>query len=347
MLLDELIQCWMLNCFEYSDKPKGYAAYFGASFMSHSCHPNVVWHFAGDCLVLHARRDIMPGDEVCISYLRESDLLKSAKRRKRILKKTKKFICTCERCGPGALEPDLCRGFRCPRCTKCAVFHPEPLSGCSLSEAVCKECGTVVGCEHEERLLAAEAELALLIKKARCQGAFSLTGFFPDEELRYIQQHQTIQQMLRLVGDAASGAVGPQHWLCDELWDLLADVYQLSARGEDACRMLRLRVLFQREGYNGLHGNLAWTLERQADLLLRQAGLKGTSERQPGLDNRAVRQIAIEARKSLMEGARILKLMFGDQHCYFTRLDRKRARISDWLATGILPAKRSRQLHDT
>ena len=120
--------------------------------------------------------DISEGDEVCISYLaeeprreleeccafvfgysqifqsRQDVLMFSASHRKRALKKTKLFLCTCERClelrfskraqpveffrttsyefsgcclgderaASGTDPVDLCRGFRCPHCITAA-----------------------------------------------------------------------------------------------------------------------------------------------------------------------------------------------------------------------------------
>jgi len=340
--VDELIRAWILNCFDHSEKPQGYVSYFGASFMSHSCHPNAVWHFAEgtqaeDTFVLHARRDIEPGDEICISYLPEQGLLHSAAARKRDLQSSKSFICTCERCGPDAAEPDRCRGFRCPKCFAGAVFHPGPLKGLTLATATCGKCGELVGPEDGKRLLAAEADLQTRLNRLDTQ--------VEKKTISRILKESDVQHLLRMVGDSAAGSVGPQHWLCDRLWAHLADLYDQTGREEDACRMLRLREKYMREAYTSLHGELAWTLEAEADMLCKHAGLGSAHLRLSGLDDAAVRRLALQAAALLEEATQLLRLLFGGLHSYFAALDRKRKRLRIYLETGTwpkLPAKRKR-----
>ncbi|CAE7939431.1 unnamed protein product, partial [Symbiodinium necroappetens] len=69
--LERLMQVWILNCFEHTDEPLGYATYFMSSFMSHSCRPNSLWHYDGDDFILRARERIQAGDEITVSYLSE------------------------------------------------------------------------------------------------------------------------------------------------------------------------------------------------------------------------------------------------------------------------------------
>mmetsp|Transcript_70709 Transcript_70709/g.195680 ORF Transcript_70709/g.195680 Transcript_70709/m.195680 type:complete len:490 (-) Transcript_70709:22-1491(-) len=342
-LVDELLRAWILNCFDHSEKPQGYASYFGASFMSHSCHPNAIWHFAEgtdkeDTFVLNARRDIEAGDEICISYLPEQGLLHSAAARKAELRSSKSFVCTCERCGPGALDPDLCRGFRCPACGACEVFHPAPLAGAALSTAACRGCGAKVGEGNARRLLAAETELDERLQR--------LDAELEKRAIGKALKEPDVQHMLRIVGDTAAGSVGPQHWLCDRLWSHLADWYDQGGRPEDACRMFRLRVAYQRAAYASLHGELAWTLEAQADMLLRHAGVLPGSQRLAGLDDAAVQRMARCAAGQLEEGTGILRELFGGTHSYFRAIDRRRARLDEFFATGRWPkaaGKRKRE----
>merc|ERR1712216_653077 len=129
IVLERLIQIWVLNCFEYSDSPTGYSTYFFSSFMSHSCFPNAVWHYHGSDHVLRARRKIEKGDEVCISYLPEDGLLQAAHARRWELHETKRFWCECERCAPE--HEDRSRGFWCPKkeCKGGKVFAFVPKQG--------------------------------------------------------------------------------------------------------------------------------------------------------------------------------------------------------------------------
>lgn len=333
IVLEELIQAWILNCFDHSDEPQGYAAYFGASFMSHSCLPNAIWHFAEgtsaeDTFVLRARQDIAPADEICISYLPEEGLLKSALVRKKELQSTKRFLCTCQRCGPGGIDVDRCRGFRCPHCGLGTVFHPAPLRGNSLSGAACPSCGKAVG-HFEKRLLEAESWLSKRVKLLgnRC----NKTG------INHVLKEPEAQQLLRVVGDSETGSIGPQHWLCDTVWALLADWYEQTGREEDARRMMRLRVAYQRDAYVGLNGQLGWTLEAQAGMLLQHLGLEPGHRSPHDLDEESVKCIAAQALPMFDEAVRILRTMFGDRHEYFRSADNKRRRLCDLLNGEKLP----------
>eukprot|EP00429_Kryptoperidinium_foliaceum_P124835 CAMPEP_0176323086 /NCGR_PEP_ID=MMETSP0121_2-20121125/72207_1 /TAXON_ID=160619 /ORGANISM="Kryptoperidinium foliaceum, Strain CCMP 1326" /LENGTH=446 /DNA_ID=CAMNT_0017665597 /DNA_START=29 /DNA_END=1368 /DNA_ORIENTATION=+ len=299
-LVDELLRAWILNCFDHSEKPQGYASYFGASFMSHSCHPNAIWHFAEgtdkeDTFVLNARRDIEAGDEICISYLPEQGLLHSA-------------------------------------------AAAEGLAGAALSTAACRGCGAKVGEGNARRLLAAETELDERLQR--------LDAELEKRAIGKALKEPDVQHMLRIVGDTAAGSVGPQHWLCDRLWSHLADWYDQGGRPEDACRMFRLRVAYQRAAYASLHGELAWTLEAQADMLLRHAGVLPGSQRLAGLDDAAVQRMARCAAGQLEEGTGILRELFGGTHSYFRAIDRRRARLDEFFATGRWPkaaGKRKRE----
>lgn len=83
-----------------------------------------------------------------------------------------------------------------------------------------------------------------------------------------------VQQLLRALGDSEAGSVGPQHFLCDAVWALVAQWYEETGREEDARRLVRCRLEYQRKAYPGLNGQMAWTLEGQADMLLRHLGLE-------------------------------------------------------------------------
>ncbi|CAE8596532.1 unnamed protein product, partial [Polarella glacialis] len=133
LIIDELMNIWFLNCFEYSKTAS--TIYFFSSFMSHSCYPNAVWYYRGADHIVRARRQIRPGEEVCISYLSEDDLLQHVPVRLQRLQNTKRFWCTCERC---SAAEDPSRGFVCPQCDTGQMYahvvgteaaHPE---GCRV-----------------------------------------------------------------------------------------------------------------------------------------------------------------------------------------------------------------------
>lgn len=340
LVVEDLLQAWILNCFDHSDEPQGYAAYFGASLMSHSCFPNAIWHFAEgtdaeDTFVLRAREEIQPSDEICISYLPEEGLLLSAQRRKKELHSTKLFWCTCQRCGPGASDVDRCRGFRCPSCGRGAVFHPSPLLDEKLEASECTFCNEVVG-TASERLLAAETWLAKRVKE--------LTKRNEKVPLEKLIKESDAQLLLRVMGDSETGSIGPQHWLCDAVWGLLAEWYDETGRDEDARRLIRLRLEYQRSAYPGLNGQLGWTLEGQADMLLRHLGLEPGHKRPADLTPADVKRIASQATDMYSEAANIMRKMFGEKHQYFTCADNKRKRLSQLLEVGELPSLRRRKI---
>jgi len=349
VLVEELLSAWILNCFEHSEEPEGYAAYFASSFVSHSCRPNATWYeTAGAVHVLRARQDIRVGEEICISYLSEEGLLACTDVRRRTLKKTKLFVCTCERCDA---SQDLCRGFRCPFCTECAVFFPLSRHGAaevSLRDAVCGACGRCMGV-HAEGLL--EAEACLKRRVAELDRANSSLFGAPE-----------VAQLLRLLGDAEAGAVGPRHWLCERLWSHLARWYEERGDMDEALRMVRLRLTYQRDACAWLSGAHAWTLEAQAHLLLRsffgvassasrREGPGGSKRRKQlaneaaeadavaGVDAATLQRAAARAVVALEEAARILRIMFGE-HKYVFSVEKKRRKALE-LAAALVPDERA------
>ncbi len=93
--------------------PKGGSGlYLRCSRCNHSCSPNAYFRLSkdGQHLTLVARRPIMAGVEITISYLPETDLLHPQRHRQDILKNWG-FTCHCGRC----CHEDL-RSFICPSC---------------------------------------------------------------------------------------------------------------------------------------------------------------------------------------------------------------------------------------
>eukprot|EP00386_Alphamonas_edax_P004272 GDKI01013499.1.p1 GENE.GDKI01013499.1~~GDKI01013499.1.p1 ORF type:complete len:582 (-),score=201.21 GDKI01013499.1:208-1857(-) len=132
LLVEQLLQVWIHNCFEYTDDPVGYSVYFISSFLAHSCLPNAVWHYdAQDNFVLRARTHIKTGEELSVSYLSEDALFEPTPMRQKTLESTKSFICTCIRC---TSPLDLCRGFKCPQC-KVGTVYLHPSAGTSRDVA--------------------------------------------------------------------------------------------------------------------------------------------------------------------------------------------------------------------
>lgn len=317
VLVEELLQAWILNCFEHSEDPLGHSAYFASSFVSHSCGANAVWtEGENGAHILRARQDIAVGDEVTISYLEEHVLLHSAEKRKKILQETKLFECSCERCAPPRSAPstvlgrDTCRGFYCKKCKECGIFHR--LDHCKkfdgLRGVACTVCGNLVDQKEGKRLLQAEANLEAKLKKLdeQCE----------EVTISDVMDEDRAQSLLKLVAQGASGPVGPQHWLCDRLWGHLEDWYKARNQRVEQRRMLELRVRYQRVAYSGLSAALAWTLERQGDMLLRHLGF---GAKKLASDAPHEEAIAAQILPIFEDSGRILRLMFGtDQEHYMS-----------------------------
>merc|ERR1712216_226788 len=106
MGIDRLTQVWLLNAFQHSETPAGYAVYFLSSFMSHSCCPNASWmrpmrghpDRESGHHDLRASRRIAPGEEICISYLSPEEIVLPVEQRRQALLTSKLFWCACLRC---------------------------------------------------------------------------------------------------------------------------------------------------------------------------------------------------------------------------------------------------------
>lgn len=94
------------NCFP------GGRIFWTISHANHSCAPNALFVSTAGKWCLKALRPIRIGEEVCISYLSE-ELLYPAEVRRRLLWRSKCFLCRCARCSAVA---DPLRDRPCIRC---------------------------------------------------------------------------------------------------------------------------------------------------------------------------------------------------------------------------------------
>ncbi|XP_072932839.1 protein-lysine N-trimethyltransferase SMYD5 [Epargyreus clarus] len=78
------------------------------SACNHSCDPNVEVCFphGNHRLQLRALKPLMPGDEICISYLDECSLRRSRHSRQKELAQNYLFLCWCQRCVSEASQPE-------------------------------------------------------------------------------------------------------------------------------------------------------------------------------------------------------------------------------------------------
>ncbi|XP_059057352.1 histone-lysine N-trimethyltransferase SMYD5 [Achroia grisella] len=87
---------------------EGSGLYQLQSASNHSCSPNAesTFPYGNHRIQLKALKTIMPGDEICISYLDECTLQRSRHSRQKELAQNYLFVCWCERCSAQASEPD-------------------------------------------------------------------------------------------------------------------------------------------------------------------------------------------------------------------------------------------------
>ncbi|CAE8713313.1 unnamed protein product, partial [Polarella glacialis] len=267
---------WFLNCFEYSKTAS--TIYFFSSFMSHSCYPNAVWYYRGADHIVRARRQIRPGEEVCISYLSEDDLLQHVPVRLQRLQNTKRFWCTCERC---SAAEDPSRGFVCPQCDTGQMYahvvgteaaHPE---GCRVlssefSAAPCCSCGHTITEMEARQMVFNEEKLGSVIDHLTASSETS-------------SEHAVEEPTLDELHDSEDfiNAHFAQHALADEAWGLLADAFLAKGLCDDQRRLLKRRCDFASSAYPGLSGAHAWALEVYGDALLHSHA----SEREPRSDS--------------------------------------------------------------
>lgn len=281
LLLETLLQIWILNCFEHTDDPLGYATYFMSSFMSHSCLPSAVWHYEGDNFVLRARSMVHPGSEVCCSYLSEDALLESTHSRRHGLEESKKFVCTCERC----TEPfDTSRGFLCPACRRESIFPPNDVEEKQDKPGTCT-CGYAVSDDEWTKLVKIETQLDKRLKEWEklCNkgGRARMERRHVDELL--IQSAENFEQ----------------HWLLGNLWSRASDFFTNSGETEAAIELVKKRVKLIEKTYEGLNGAHAWALEELGDLLRKNNDVQ-------------------DAKDAYRTAVQTLRLMFGDIHEYTT-----------------------------
>ncbi|XP_014241295.1 SET and MYND domain-containing protein 5 [Cimex lectularius] len=77
--------------------------------INHSCSPNAVvtFPYSNSTLLLQAKTNIEPGDEICISYLDDCQLERSRHSRNKDFRDYYLFECTCEKCLSQLNDPDV------------------------------------------------------------------------------------------------------------------------------------------------------------------------------------------------------------------------------------------------
>lgn len=329
ILLERLLQVWILNCFEHSESPLGYSTYFMSSFMSHSCYPNAVWHYEEDSFVLRARRDIEKGTEICLSYLSEDALLEPVPQRRKHLQDSKHFWCGCERC---SVERDTSRGFRCPKCKKGPVFSgvretndKKKKDKPELEGVVCEACSHKLTDSEVRAIKQKENEHEKMLERWDRES----------EKMGRIDKVCASKDAKKILEEIDEVYV--QHHICDRFWAHLVDYYQVPADQDHHLvqKMMQKRIIFQKNSYPGLSGAYAWTLESQGDLLLRHFGITLSEDADlPDLDT--VKKVKSLVPAIYIDSFRVLRLMFGEKHEYSTSVSHKLEGLTHMLSRSGL-----------
>eukprot|EP00667_Euglena_gracilis_P008288 EG_transcript_8391 len=202
---------WDANCIQVNESDDT-AVYPLACRINHACRPNCYWHSAETHRLVRAVQDIAEGEELTVSYLCGEELLRPTAFRRAVLWQTKYFWCECGRCG----EPDLTRKFPCSSCSDgFAVPAPQARPGTIPTETgawflvqgplVCRSCSAVFPEARCQELLATEK---LLLNK------WQLLETTPS-----LRREEVMMKTLSEV----TNQLHPEHWVANELYDMLVD----------------------------------------------------------------------------------------------------------------------------
>ncbi|KAF4651969.1 hypothetical protein FOZ61_010014 [Perkinsus olseni] len=354
-LLEDLLQVWIHNCFEYQETPTGYSTYFAPAFMSHSCLPNADWvNDPEGNFVLKSRRVINEGDEICVSYLSEEALLDCTKTRVDDLDSTKGFVCTCPRC---VANEDPSRVFACPSCSLGEVTFPSqaPLMSEDM-EAIdsfdvfpsCATCGRELTRDGFKACLRIESRIGNILESLEAK---PISRHNAGEFLSSME----VKQLRRL----SQLGTHDKHGLSAKLLHILVDYHVFTKEYSEAIKCIDTYLDFCERVYDGLNGARSWALEEKGDILLEMATyeilIERNSSKFSSFSSQSIRRMFFygtfagdEIRKlasSLIleklfvgllafvvkaclfqtyeKAADELKLLFGDWHEYHTKVHEK------------------------
>ncbi|KAF4711348.1 hypothetical protein FOZ63_014894, partial [Perkinsus olseni] len=337
-LLEDLLQVWIHNCFEYQEAPTGYSTYFAPAFMSHSCLPNADWvNDPEGNFVLKSRRVINEGDEICVSYLSEEALLDCTKTRVDDLDSTKGFVCTCPRC---VADEDPSRVFACPSCSLGEVTFPShaPL----MSEGVeavdsfdvfpsCSTCGRQLTRDGFKACLKIESRIGNILEglEAKPISRHNAGEFLSSAEVKQLRR---LSQL----------GTHDKHGLSAKLLHILVDYHVFTKEYSEAIKCIDIYLDFCERVYDGLNGARSWALEEKGDILLEMATyeilIERNSSKFSSFSSQSIRRMFFygtfagdEIRKlasskileTYEKAAEELKLLFGDWHEYHTKVHEK------------------------
>jgi len=192
--------------------------------------------------------------------------------------------------------------------------------GDALQNVKCSECGVSVDLNECRRLLEAEGHFVTKLKNIEDQ--------IEEKGMGRVLEKDRIKNLLKYVCTGAAGPndvkgtgpIGPQHWQCEKLFNILQEYYGLVDMRAEQRQMLECRIEYHRKAYPGSCGSLAWQLEEKGELLLRHVGfgLKPIDG-----DNDHVDGLLAQVIPSFEESLELLARLFGTENDHYTQCERK------------------------
>lgn len=234
----------------------------------------------------------------------------------------------CRVASRAAAETPAKRAARCKRAATEDAGNAEHEGGPAavLAGAACSRCARPVGADEAAAKLAEERWLRKTIRSWEAESPRGKLGKAKAMELER-RIHATFGQ----------------HVAADRGYGHLAAVYEGLGHWRGAERLLDRRVSFERAAYPGPCGAHAWTLEAAGDMTLREHGveLRGLLRRpqrvsalQPLLNSEIAERVASRALPRYVQAAEVLRLLFGQEHEYYTEVAAKVAALRDALTAA-------------
>lgn len=297
------LQVWPLNAFGHSNDPNGLVIYNKISYLAHSCDASACWHHYGDDLfMLRSRRKLLPGDELTISYLGESDLLSPTHKRRELLRNWS-FHCECPRC---IITVDVARSFLCKTCHfgKVSFYHDRASN--TIASVPCN----------------------------LCEYKYSDTDIteYLELEYAYVARIETIDpgdfNDIQLVYNHARN-VFKQHWCLYQLQTMLFDCYKEKGEYDKAITYMQMRINYINQVMVRPLYCMAFMYEEYADMLLAKSGINFDEEvdtaTKPDID------LLNTVLDIYFRSAALLAILTGYTHPYYYNVVNKRGRVECFL----------------
>ncbi|BAM39244.1 uncharacterized protein TOT_010000703 [Theileria orientalis strain Shintoku] len=301
------LQVWPLNAFGRSSDPDGLVIYDKISYLAHSCNPSCCWHHTDDeNFVLRARKKLIPGDEITISYLGESDLLSPTFKRRTLLQNWH-FFCTCDRC---SLPVDLSRGFLCKYCHYGTIFLRYDSYTDKHTSTECEMC----------KYKFTETETNEYIELERAY-MFRIDEIDKSDLMDMFQVYDHAKNVFR------------QHWSLYQLETMMYEYYKENGNLEQAKLYLLLRLHYVDKVVSGPLYLVAFMHEELADILTNLAGIDQEATK---MENRNADIGTLNMIMSYYyNAAALLAILCGYNHNYYYSVVYKRHQVEQ-LAVSLM-----------